>query len=49
LPEETRNYVPAVLSAMQMLGVSRSPIEPSQTAGQVEFSGIIFAVPEAQP
>ena len=35
LPEETRNYVPAVLSAMQMLGVSQLPTEPTQTARQI--------------
>src|ERR1019366_3309318 len=28
LPQETRNYVPAVLSAMQLLGVSYLPVEP---------------------
>ena len=45
LPEETRNYVPAVLSAMQMLGVSRLPIKPKQT----EFTRITYATPGAQP
>ena len=49
LPEETRNYVPAVLSAMQMLGASQLPIEPRQTARRIESTGIIFAIPGAQP
>jgi membrane-bound lytic murein transglycosylase B len=49
LPQETRNYVPAVLSAMQMLGVSHLPVEPRQTARQSDSNGIIFAVPGAQP
>ena len=44
LPQETRNYVPAVLSAMQMLGVSYLPVEPRQS----DSNGIIFAVPGAQ-
>ena len=49
LPQETRNYVPAVLSAMQLLGVSYLPVEPRQTAKQSDSNGIIFAVPGAQP
>src|SRR5271157_891877 len=49
LPEETRNYVPAVLSAMQRLGASQLPIEPRQTARRIESTGIIFAIPGAQP
>src|SRR5271166_1017405 len=49
LPQETRNYVPAVLSAMQLLGVSHLPVEPWQTAKQSNPNGIIFAIPGAQP
>ena len=49
LPQETRNYVPAVLSAMQLLGVSHLPVEPRQTAKKGDSNGIIFAVPGAQP
>jgi membrane-bound lytic murein transglycosylase MltF len=49
LPQETRNYVPAVLSAMQLLGVSHLPLKPRQTANQNDSNGIIFAVPGAQP
>ena len=49
LPQETRNYVPAVLSAMQLLGVSHLPVEPWQSAKQNDSNGIIFAVPGAQP
>jgi hypothetical protein len=49
LPQETRNYVPAVLSAMQLLGVSHLPVEPRQTAKKSDSSGIIFAAPGAQP
>ena len=49
LPQETRNYVPAVLSAMQLLGVSYLPIEPRQTAKRSDPNGVIFAVPGAQP
>src|ERR1035437_2834333 len=42
LPQETRNYVPAVLSAMQLLGVSHLPLEPSQTAKRDDSNRIIF-------
>ena len=49
LPQETRNYVPAVLSAMQLLGVSHLPVEPRQTAKQSDSNEVIFAVPGAQP
>ena len=49
LPQETRNYVPAVLSAMQLLGVSHLPVEPRQSAKQNDSNGIIFAIPGAQP
>ena len=49
LPQETRNYVPAVLSAMQLLGVTYLPIEPTKTAKRSDPSGVIFAVPGAQP
>jgi len=49
LPQETRNYVPAVLSAMQMLGVSYLPVEPRQIAKKGDSNGIIFAVAGAQP
>ena len=49
LPQETRNYVPAVLSAMQLLGVSHLPVEPRHTSKQNDSNGIIFAVPGAQP
>src|SRR5271157_4503919 len=49
LPQETRNYVPAVLSAMQLLGVSHLPVEPRQTAKQSDSNGIIFADLGAQP
>src|ERR1039458_5516913 len=49
LPQETRNYVPAVLSAMQLLGVSHLPVEPWQSAKQYDSNRIIFAIPGAQP
>jgi hypothetical protein len=49
LPQETRTYVPAVLSATQMLGVSHLPVEPRQTAKQSDSNEVIFAVPGAQP
>jgi hypothetical protein len=45
LPRETRNYVPAVLSAMQLLGVSYLPPEPRQS----DSNEIIFAAAGAQP
>jgi membrane-bound lytic murein transglycosylase B len=48
LPQETRNYVPAVLSAMQLLGASHLPLEPRQTAKK-SGPAIIFAVSDAQP
>jgi membrane-bound lytic murein transglycosylase MltF len=48
LPQETRNYVPAVLSAMQLLGNYRLPEAP--TGARMSPSGkSIFAVPGAQP
>ena len=48
LPPETRNYVPAVLSAMQLLGARQLPNAPQawRNSGSSEF---IFAVPGAQP
>jgi len=48
LPQETRNYVPAVLSAMQLLGTRQLPNAPQawRNSGSSEF---IFAVPGAQP
>lgn len=49
LPQETRNYVPAVLSAMQLLGVSHLPVEPRHTSKQNDSNEITFAVPGAQP
>ena len=49
LPQETRNYVPAVLSAMQMSGVSRLPPEPSPTAKKDDSRRIIFAASGALP
>jgi membrane-bound lytic murein transglycosylase D len=49
LPRETRNYVPAVLSAMQMLGVTYLPDDPTQTTKRSDLNGVIFAVPGAQP
>ncbi len=49
LPQETRNYVPAVLSAMQLLGVSYLPVEPRQSTKQNDPNKIIFAIPGAQP
>jgi hypothetical protein len=41
--------VPAVLSAMQLLGASYLPVEPGHTAKKSDFNGIIFAAPRAQP
>jgi hypothetical protein len=49
LPQETRNYVPAVLSVMQMLGASDLPIASPQTAKTSSSRGLIFAVPGGQP
>jgi len=49
LPQETRNYVPAVLSAMQMLGVTYLPDDPRQATKRSDPNGIIFAIPGAQP
>ena len=49
LPQETRNYVPAVLSAMQLVGVTYLPIEPAKTPKRSDPNGVIFAVPVAQP
>ena len=48
LPQETRNYLPAVLSAMQLLGARQLPNAPQawRNSGSSEF---IFAVPGAQP
>src|SRR5664279_1092169 len=49
LPQETRNYVPAVLSAMQMLRVTYLPDDSRQTTKRSDPNGVIFAVPGAQP
>jgi len=49
LPQETRNYVPAVLSAMQLHGVSHLRVEPRQSAKQNDPNKIIFAIPGARP
>src|SRR5271165_4579511 len=49
LQQETRNYVPAVLAAMQLLGASYLPVEPQSTARRSDLSGIIFAVPGVHP
>jgi membrane-bound lytic murein transglycosylase D len=47
LPQETRNYLPAVLSAMQLLGARQLPNPPE--ALRSNGSGeLIFAVPGAQ-
>lgn len=48
LPLETRNYVPAVLSAMQMLGSGRLP-EPPKSYSKTVSAERVFALPEAQP
>ena len=48
LPQETRNYVPAVLSAMQLLGARQLPNAP-QAWRNSGSSELIFAVPGAQP
>jgi hypothetical protein len=44
LPEETRNYVPAVLSAMQLLGSHQLPEAPTALGGS-DASERVFAVP----
>jgi membrane-bound lytic murein transglycosylase MltF len=49
LPQETRNYVPAVLSAMQLLGVSYIPVEPRRTREPSDPNGVVFAILGAQP
>jgi hypothetical protein len=41
LPEETRNYVPAVLSAMELLGTD-GLVEP-QLAVKEQSAGILYA------
>jgi membrane-bound lytic murein transglycosylase D len=43
LPQETRNYVPAVLSAMQLLG-ARQLLNAPEKLGHTGSSKIIFAV-----
>jgi membrane-bound lytic murein transglycosylase MltF len=48
LPQETRNYVPAVLSVMQLLGNHQLPDAP-KVARMTGSSEHIFAVPGAQP
>ena len=48
LPQETRNYVPAVLSAMQLRGAPQLPNAP-QALTHSGSSDLIFAVPGAQP
>ncbi len=48
LPPETRHYVPAVFSAMQLLGNHQLPDAP-RTAKTSGSSELIFAIPGAQP
>ena len=48
LPQETRNYVPAVLSAMQLLGIHQLPGAPVNTTKNLP-SAPVFAVPGGQP
>jgi len=48
LPQETRNYVPAVLSVMQLLGNRQLPIPPSRGA-ETQSSAPVFAVIGGQP
>lgn len=48
LPQETRNYVPAVLSAMQLLGARQLPNAPQGWRNSAS-SELIFAVSNAQP
>jgi membrane-bound lytic murein transglycosylase MltF len=48
LPQETRSYVPAVLSVMQLLGNHQLPDAP-KVARNSGSSELIFAVPGAQP
>ena len=48
LPQETRNYVPAVLSAMQLLGNQHLP-GPPITQTRSPQSAPVFAVPGGQP
>lgn len=47
LPQETRSYVPAVLSVMQLLGIRQLPNAP-QTSGHTGSSELIFAVAGTQ-
>jgi membrane-bound lytic murein transglycosylase D len=48
LPQETRDYVPAVLAAMQLLGSNEVPEAPG-TASARSDNTLVFAVPAAQP
>ena len=48
LPQETRSYVPAVLSVMQLLGIRQLPNAPP-TPGRTGSSERIFAAAGAQP
>lgn len=48
LPQETRSYVPAVLSAMQLLGSVRLP-GPPKTYSKTVTAERVFALPDAQP
>ena len=48
LPQETRNYVPAVLSVMQLLGAGQLP-NPPRAWRNTGSSELIFAVAGAQP
>jgi membrane-bound lytic murein transglycosylase MltF len=48
LPQETRNYVPAVLSVMQLLGNHQLPAPPP-VATRNPASGLLFAVGGPQP
>jgi hypothetical protein len=48
LPQETRSYVPAVLSAMQLLGSGHLPDAPNNYSKNVSASRV-FAEPSVQP
>jgi membrane-bound lytic murein transglycosylase D len=47
LPEETRNYVPAVMRAMELLGSNKKEVLPSVRSGKSPARSVLYASTES--
>jgi membrane-bound lytic murein transglycosylase D len=47
LPEETRNYVPAVMRAMELLGSNKQEVLPSVRSGKSPARSVLYASTES--